>query len=55
MPQILWHYFLSQLSMHFQMVCSILLTVLHLKTMLLIAWGILFDLIYRMTSSASFH
>ena len=36
MPQTIWHRFSSQLLMPFQMVCSVLLTVLHLKTLLLI-------------------
>ena len=36
MPQTIWHRFSGQLLMLFQMVCSILLTVLHLKTLLLI-------------------
>ena len=36
MPQTIWHRFSSQLLMPFQMVWSVLLTVLHLKTLLLI-------------------
>ena len=36
MPQTIWHRFAGQLLMLFQMVCSVLLTVLHLKTLLLI-------------------
>ena len=36
MPQTIWHCFSGQLLMLFQMVCSVLLTVLHLKTLLLI-------------------
>ena len=36
MPQTIWHRFSSQYLMPFQMVCSVLLTVLHLKTLLLI-------------------
>ena len=36
MPQTIWHRFSGQLLMLFQMVCSVLLTVLHLKTLLLI-------------------
>ena len=36
MPQTIWHRFSGQLSMLFQMVCSVLLTVLHPKTLLLI-------------------
>ena len=36
MPQTIWHSFSGQLSMLFQMVWSVLLTVFHLKTLLLI-------------------
>ena len=36
MPQTIWHRFSSQLLLPFQMVWSVLLTVLHLKTLLLI-------------------
>ena len=36
MPQTIWHRFSSQLLMPFQMVCSVLLTVLQPKTLLLI-------------------
>ena len=36
MPQTIWHRFSGQLLMLFQTVCSVLLTVLHLKTLLLI-------------------
>ena len=36
MPQTILHCFSSQLLMPFQMVCSVLLTVLHHKTLLLI-------------------
>ena len=90
MPQTIWHRFSGELLMLFQMVCLVLLTVLHFKTLLLIGCkfstanqnprskgllmarkraerstpskralkteivcGILFDLIYCMTSSAS--
>ena len=37
MPQTIWHRFSGQLLMLFKMVCSVLLTVLHLKTLLLIS------------------
>ena len=36
MPQTIWHCFSGQLLMLFQIVCSVLLPVLHLKTLLLI-------------------
>ena len=36
MPQTIWHRFSSQLLMPFQMVCSVLLTVLQPKTLLLL-------------------
>ena len=36
MSQTIWHRFSSQLLMPFQMVCSVLHTVLHQKTLLLI-------------------
>ena len=36
MPQTIWHCFSSQLLIPFQMVCSVLLTMLHQKTLLLI-------------------
>ena len=38
MPQTIWHRFSSQLLLPFQMVWSVLLTVLHLKTLLLIGY-----------------
>ena len=41
MPQTIWNQFSGQLFMPFQRVCSVLLTVLHPKTLLLIGCDIL--------------
>ena len=40
MPQTIGHRFSGQLVMLFEVVCSVLLTVLHPKTLLLIGYGI---------------